>query len=83
MKAAVLSHDVQLFSLGATRIWFVQKYVGQPKEFLQLALTLVLLCYAAVVLWSRRIIVRERSKRSILPIAGQHIFRMRLNEGSS
>lgn len=45
------AHDLPHFSLEITRRWFAQKYAGQPHEFLQLALAIVIVCYAAITLF--------------------------------
>jgi hypothetical protein len=53
LRGASLAHDVPLFSLSSLRLWFIEKYVGQPQEFLQLTLASTIILYVIVAL-SRR-----------------------------
>lgn len=55
LRAVASAHDVPVFSSVSLHFWLAQKYVGQPQEFLQLALALIIMGYMLVFLsrqWS-------------------------------
>lgn len=53
LSAAAAAHDRSLFAAASLRLWFTEKYIGQPQEFLQLALAFMILFYVLVV-WARQ-----------------------------
>lgn len=49
LSAAAAAHDRSLFAAASLRLWLTEKYIGQPQEFLQLALAFIILFYVLVV----------------------------------
>ncbi len=54
LRAASIARDVPLPSSESLRVWFATKYIGQPQEFLQLALAFSILSYVVVTLLRHR-----------------------------
>jgi hypothetical protein len=54
MVSVGAAHSITPFGPAALRRWFIQKYVGQPQNFLELALAIAVLSYSALSLRKRR-----------------------------